>query len=63
MSQPSGPSRDAARHPKAPPFRPDPELMWNLDGNAKRAKKDADAVRDYLRELDEALKNGTPSEG
>jgi hypothetical protein len=36
-----------------PPFRPDPELMWNLDGNVKQAEKDADDVREYLRRLDE----------
>jgi hypothetical protein len=56
-------AKSTAADRKPPPFRPDPELMWNLHGNAKQAAKDAEEVREYLRQLDEAEARESMSEG
>lgn len=42
----------ASTESTAPPFRPDPEIVSNIEGNKKIKDEDKEAVRKYLDDHD-----------
>lgn len=53
--QPTGPASKSPRPPAGPgsvsppPFRPDPEIIGNIEGNRRIRDRDREAAREYLR--------------
>lgn len=53
MAFDDAPVRPPTPYPKVPPFRPDPDIMGNDEGNQRILEHDRDAARKFLREQDE----------
>lgn len=51
---------DSPTRASAPPFRPDPAIMGNIEGNRKILEHDRRAAQRFLDEQDAASQRGEP---
>lgn len=53
MALTDAPVRPSQSDHKAPPFRPDPEIMGNDEGNKRILERDRTAAKEFLEKQDE----------